>query len=344
MTFQNPHSLPLRTRLTALALAASIGWGGAAALAPNYLDGAGEGFNDPTLGADRKNAFEYALGLWASVLGEAYSGETVVVDAQFDPLGGGATSAVLGFGGPLGSGFALPGTSPLPGNVFYSGALRNHISGSDQVAGSEARSTFNSDVDGAALGSTVWYYGIDNMAPPGTLDFVTTALHEIGHGLGWSGTLDVSETLPDTSPNPGYGDYLNGALINSFDHFVERTPDGAALSSLSTADRIAAVTGDDISWGGALGTAANGGTEPDFYSPNPTEPGSSYAHLDEGDFPLELMSPFETAGTGHGLPVDGLSLAILADQGWTIVPEPSSALLLFGTFGLIALRRRRYSV
>ena len=57
----------------------------AATLVPNYsLDGANEGFNDPTLGAQRKAAFEYALGLWSAVLGDAYTGETIVVDAQFN--------------------------------------------------------------------------------------------------------------------------------------------------------------------------------------------------------------------------------------------------------------------
>lgn len=134
---------------------------------------------------------------------------------------------------------------------------------------------------------------------------------------------------------------MNGTFINSFDSFVQRTSDSALLSTLTTADRIAAITSDNISWTGALGTAANGSVAPALYAPNPVEPGSSYSHLDETTFPLELMSPIATAGTGHTL--SPLTLAILEDQGWTIVPEPSAALLLLILAGACAVRRHRFS-
>ncbi|MDB4525640.1 PEP-CTERM sorting domain-containing protein [Akkermansiaceae bacterium] len=309
-----------------------------ASLVPNYLDGANEGFNDATLGAQRQAAFEYALGLWSNVLGESYGGETVVVDTQFNPLGGSPTSATLGFAGPLGSGFVSnPANNPTGNNnVFFPGALRNHLNQTDSVDGSEITSTFNSDVDGAVvLGSTTFYYGTDDNAPSGTTDFVSTALHEIGHGLGWTGTLDVDTTNGTTD-----GSYINGTLFNSYDFYVQRTSDGVALHTLGDADRFSAATGDNISWSGALGVAANSGTAPDLFAPTPSEPGSSYSHLDEGDFPTELMSPQATPGTGHTL--SPLTLAILEDQGWTItaVPEPGSALLL-SLAGLFLARRRR---
>lgn len=321
----------INPRVIITAVIGMIGSSQAAMLIPAYGDGTGEGFNDPTLGAQRRNAFEYALGLWSDVLGEAYSGETIEVDAVFDPLGGTPTSATLGFAGPLGSNFVTG--NPLGPNVFYPGALRNHLSGSDVVTGSEITATFNSDVDGnVVLGTTTFYYGTDDNAPAGTTDFVSTAIHEIGHGLGWTGTLNLN------SASGGFGDYLNGALINSFDFFVQRTSDGAPLSGLSTSDRLAATQGDDISWSGPLGIAANGGTEPDLFAPNPAQSGSSYAHLDEGDFPTELMSPQATPGTGHAL--SPLTLSILQDQGWTLtpIPEPSSALL--AAIGLLLLGRR----
>ena len=191
-----------------------------ATLLPVYNDGSGEGFNDPTLGADRKSAFEFALSLWSNVLVDSYIGEVIEVEVQFDPLGGSASSATLAQAGPRGSG-SVSG-DPLGSNVFYPGALRNHLSGSDQVqptvenvSGAEISATFNSDVDGSVvLGSTTFYYGIDDNAPSNTTDFVSTALHEIGHGLGWSGSLKTVD-----------GEYLNQdpERINSFDFFVQRT-------------------------------------------------------------------------------------------------------------------------
>jgi hypothetical protein len=304
----------------------------AATLSPNYLDAAGEGFNDPTLGADRKAAFEYALGLWSSVLVDSYVGETVVVDVEFNPLGGTPTSATLGSAGPVNIGNVSSSNNPTgDNNVFFATGLRNHLQGTDvQGAGvSEISARFNSDVDGeVVLGSTTFYYGTDDNAPALTTDFVSTALHEIGHGLGWSGTAST-----------GDGSYLNGAVITSYDYFVQRTSDGVALRTLSDANRLAAITNDNISWSGALGLAANGGTAPDLFAPNPGQPGSSYSHLDEGDFPTELMSPTATAGTGHTL--SPLTIAILRDQGWTInVPEPGS-LVLVALGGLFLGRRRR---
>lgn len=298
-----------------------------ATLVPLYSDGSGEGFNDPSLGADRRNAFEFALSLWSVVLNDAYVGETIEVETTFDPLGGSPTSATLGSAGPNGSGFVLG--NPLGPNVFYPGALRNHLSGSDVVAGAEISATFNSDVDGnVVLGTTTFYYGIDDNAPANTTDFVSTALHEIGHGLGWSGTLDTDD-----------GTYLNGVLINSYDFFVQRTSDTMPLENLSAADRLTAATNDDISWSGPDGIAANGGTAPDLFGPNPAAPGSTYSHLDEGDFPTELMSPQATPGTGHS--ISPLTAAILSDQGWSIteVPEPSGLLLL--ATGLLFCGRRR---
>ena len=307
-----------------------------ATLLPVYNDGSGEGFNDPTLGADRKSAFEFALSLWSNVLVDRYIGEVIEVEVQFDSLGGSASSATLGFAGPRGSG-SVSG-DPLGSNVFYPGALRNHLSGSDQVGGAEITATFNSDVDGnVILGTTTFYYGTDDNAPSGTTDFVSTALHEIGHGLGWSGTL---RTVDGEFEGESAGEYLNDTLINSFDYFVQRTSDTTPLENLSAAERLTAATTDDISWSGAAGVAANGGTAPDLFGPDPAKPGSSYSHLDEGDFPTELMSPQATDGTGHTL--SPLTLAILEDQGWatTTVPEPSG-LLLLATSLLCWGRRKR---
>lgn len=337
---QRNSSVSKRAIGTLLSLSALSAVHGAS-LVPNYLDGANEGFNDATLGAQRQAAFEYALGLWSNVLVDSYVGETVVVDAQFDGLGGTPTSATLGFASPQNSTFVSPANNPtFNPNVFFAGALGNHLEGSDQsgtgTGNNEIEATFNSDVDGAVvLGSTTFYYGTDDNAPSGTTDFVSTALHEIGHGLGWSGSLDVDSTNGNVD-----GSYLNSSFITSYDHFVQRTSDGSALEGLSEADRFSAATGDNISWSGALGIAANSGIAPDLFAPNPGQPGSSYSHLDEGDFPTELMSPQATPGTGHTL--SPLTLAILEDQGWTIVavPEPGSALLL-SLAGLFLARRRR---
>src|SRR6185503_3308982 len=68
--------------------------------------------------------------------------------------------------------------------------------------GADISIEFGSDVD--------WDYVPDGVAPPGTFSFVYTAMHEIGHGLGFFDTFD-----PDT------GEVSNG-LPTPYDIHINR--------------------------------------------------------------------------------------------------------------------------
>ena len=47
--------------------------------------------------------------------------------------------------------------------------------------------TFNSQIDNGCLGAgSRFYYGLNGNVPPGQTSFVNVALHEMGHGLGFS--------------------------------------------------------------------------------------------------------------------------------------------------------------
>lgn len=298
----------------------------------NYLDGANEGFNDTsvyggsTLGAVRRNAFEFAMNIWGSALAPSYAGETITIDASFDGLGGTSTSATLAQARV--SHENLNTSNPL----IYAAALANHLVGYDYSGTSENEGTitFNSDIDGSTvLGTKTWYYGTDNNAGANQIDFVSTALHEIGHTLGFAGRMQ----------NDGsYKDFL----FNQYDFFVVRTSDNALLWSLSQADRYDAIIGDNISWSGAQAIAANGGVLPKLYAPSTWESGSSYSHLDETTFALELMSPLYTDGTTHE--ISALTMGMMVDMGWTsAVPEPGTLAVwsvLAITTSLVRRRRR----
>src|SRR5439155_23254258 len=81
--------------LGATALVPLAGTATAARLTIANLDGAGEGFNDPTpvapvggnpgttVGAQRLFVFQYAANIWGSLLSDNI---TILVDANFDPL------------------------------------------------------------------------------------------------------------------------------------------------------------------------------------------------------------------------------------------------------------------
>ncbi len=133
-------------------------------------EGATEGFNDATLGAQRKAAFQFALNIWGTKLQNSYLGETIRVMATFDNLGGTASSAVLGSAGPAGlnANYSPPVNPKYQTNTWYAAALANHIKQSDLYtsgSGNEISAQFNSDVDNATvLGSKDFYYGTDGNA------------------------------------------------------------------------------------------------------------------------------------------------------------------------------------
>jgi len=306
----------------------------------NYLDGANEGFNDTsvyggsTLGAVRRNAFEFAMNIWGSALAPSYAGETITIDASFDGLGGTSTSATLAQAG-TNRHWDLNDTNPL----LYADALANHNVGYDILVGtSEGNAIFNSDVDGSTvLGTKTWYYGTDNNAGANQIDFVSTALHEIGHTIGFQGLIAQDGSYTGSITGGAFSEYFS-----QYDYFVVRTSDQSILRNLSQTDRATAITNNDISWGGAQAIAANGGTLPKLYAPSTWASGSSYSHLDETTFALELMSPLYTDGTTHE--ISALTMGMMVDMGWTsAVPEPGTLAVwsvLAITTSLVRRRRR----
>lgn len=290
------------------------------------LEGANEGFNDPTLGASRKLAFEHALSIWGSYINNSYTGEQVVVRAEFNPLGGSATSATLGSAGPE----TLAVTT---GTFFADAALANHIRQTDVNGGThEINVQFNSDVDGSVvLGSNKFYYGTDKNSGSDK-DFVSLAMHEIAHGLGFSSDIKSD------------GSWLNPTLTKEYDRFLyDAAIGGTALKDMTTnAARLAAITSGNLYWGGANAVAAYNGNRVKLYAPNPYEEGSSVSHVDEGEFGHLMLSP-QFNGNLINHKVSDVELGMMEDMGWDVIyniPEPS----VFGMLLIVAgasLGRRR---
>ena len=270
-----------------------------------YDDAADQGFLDPTLGPQRRAAFEAAVDQWAATLGGTVP---VLIAADMLPLGGTGSAAVLASTGAVTLHRNFEGGQPA---TWYAAALANQIAGRD-VNGptlAEIATTFNADVDGpSALGSVQWYYGLDGQAG-GDIDFLTIALHEIGHGLGFLDTVDATAgTFQLDDPS-----ILERMLAR---------PEIGALSALLPAERLAAIVAPgDLWWSGPAVVAFNGSPLP-VYTPDPFQPGSSIAHWNTNP-PGELMAPFYS-GPNHDF---GALLPALVDMGWTLAgaaPTPRS--------------------
>ena len=80
-------------------------------------------------------------------------------------------------------------TLPDGSEVVVSGALANHIAGSDVNPGPEMTIEFNSNSN--------WYTQVNTneLAGSGKLDFISAVLHEICHGMGFFGSATVSGVI-----------------------------------------------------------------------------------------------------------------------------------------------------
>lgn len=289
-------------------------------------DGAGEGFNDPTvavpvggnpgatLGAQRLNAFTYAANLWAARLS---SSVTIVVNAQMNPLTCTVGSAVLGSAGA--TTVHKDFTNRPVAATWYCQALANSRAGVDLApANPDINATFNSTLNGSAgcLGGRKWYYGYDKSPPGNDIDFVSVVVHELGHGLGFQTFVDLT----------------SGTKFNGFNdtYMLKLNQSGAVPAdypSMTNAQRIAASTSDpNLRWTGANVTAYHpfipltaglSGSYVRVHAPGTQQPGSSVSHFSTALLPNEVMEPSYT-GPNHNI---NLTLELMKDIGWTVIPS-----------------------
>jgi autotransporter-associated beta strand protein len=276
----------------------------------DYSGDTGEGFNDPANGQMRRTALEFAANIWGALLPAAYPGETIGIRAVVNPIGDATSMALASAGSNLivkNFGSSRP---EYQTDTYYAQSLANHLKGSDlDPAEYEIGITFNSNVGTTgALADRAWYYGTDGALPANTpttfyRDFVTVALHEIGHGLGFSSLFKADGTYDTSQQYPAI-----------YDRFLTFGPGGTPLPEMSPSGRALALSSDNLFWDGDAGRAANGGMPVKMYAPT-TYDDSSTSHIDETTFPDGLLSPIYS-GVLH---VPGaIERGILRDMGWDV--------------------------
>lgn len=151
-----------------------------------------------TRGQQALTVFQFAADLWGSVL---QSDVAIINTATFTPLSCDATSGVLGSSGTNYI-FAFNAPAPagaLPG-VWYHSALADALSGTDAAMENDnppntpdIRSRFNSKLGSTGcMDTSGWYFGLDGKTPSGKINFLNVVMHEMAHGLGFSGFNDLS--------------------------------------------------------------------------------------------------------------------------------------------------------
>lgn len=278
-----------------------------------------------------RTAVDYAMRIWSSLLGGTIP---IVVDVCWTTLGGN----LLAQGGP--SAFYQNFTGATQNNTVYPIALANQLNDSDfNGIGVEMQIRFNS--------ARSWYSGTDGQVPAGQFDLVSVALHELGHGIGFAGTMNWDN---GTAPNEcdgtnGAGCY--GSTPDIYDRFTQNTGGQSLLSLPNNSVQLGnLLIGNALVFAGANATAVNGNAAPRLFAPAAWQLGSSHQHLDEATFngtAHVLMTPTLNAREAIHHPGE-VMLGVLRDLGWRIRNfsvtfvnrnntdyEDGSALYLFNT-------------
>ncbi len=216
-----------------------------------------------------------------------------------------ASESTLGYsgGGPLLRDFT---NAPRSG-TWYAGSLANSLAGTDlDTSKYDMYITFNKNF--------AWYTGVDANPPADLFDLESVALHEICHGLNFSGSMryasDVANWGYDTGYPNVYDTYMRDGSGNSLIDASVYANKSSALGS--------AVTSNDLWFHGPQAMSGNGGSRVKMYAPTTWKSGSSYSHLDHDTFVTgnnRLMRYAIAKGTAIHDP-GPVAMGILKDLGW----------------------------
>lgn len=246
-----------------------------------------------------KQAFAYSIDLWSHIL---KSSVPIRVNATWAAL----TTGVLGSTAPGGIYTRVPGS--LLYNTYYASAI------ADKIFGKYIDSTQVSDIniEISSSSSIKWYFGTDGVPHTGKYDLATIVLHEITHGLGFTGTMGVSGTLG------GWG-YDNPPVPEAFDYFVYSASGNRVINSSvypNPSTTLKSILTNPLYFNGPVERKANNGLKALLYAPATWSGGSSVYHLDPSNAAINaLMEP--SIGTAMAIHDPGpITEGILGDIGW----------------------------
>ena len=248
--------------------------------------------------ANVKQVFEQAASIWASVLA---SDVPIRISVRWRSL----ASGVLGSAGAYSSVRNFVGANRL--NTWYPIALAEkmaHRNLSQNETDPDILATFNSDFPD-------WYIGIDGFPTTKQIDLYSVVLHEMGHGLGFIGQINVSGT------EAGYG------APGIFDQFMVNAS-GAALMDTLKFKNPSTTLKTQISTNNLFLSSPsilrnNNGEKAKLYAPTNYTDGSSVYHVDQAKYkvgdPNALMTP-QIARGETTREVGPIVTAAFGDFGW----------------------------
>lgn len=245
---------------------------------------------------EQQKAFQFAVEIWQNLI---YSPVPIRVKAAMVSLDKGT----LGSCGP--TDYIKNFNSTQIWNCYYPVAMAEKLLGEELNSSTEfdLSARFNKDISN-------WYFGTDGKTPDNQYDFVSTVLHELTHGLGFTGYFYTDR---------GRGGYGDDGLSAAFDQFVKNKTGDRLVNTTLFPNPSVALYQNLTSNGLEFNTKMADGIFPRLYAPTTWDSGSSLYHLDDSSYsfgnPNSLMTPF--TGKGEAIHDPGPnSLAMMYEMGW----------------------------
>lgn len=241
-----------------------------------------------------KSAFLYAISIYENLIS---SPVPIKVQVNWETMG----TNVLSSSSP--SSFYKNFDGARLADVYYPVALVEKLA-EKEFNGSEADiiCTFNKNIN--------WYLGTNGDGPSNQYDMVTVALHEIVHGLGFSGFFNVENGVGDLKGSNGFPSIYDICVYNVLNQQVANSTNfnapSADLKNVLVSDNLV-IKGND------------GKDKEKLYAPTSWNNGSSIYHYNECGFAKgdanALMTPHIFKGEAIHHPGDK-TLELLAEFGW----------------------------
>ncbi|NQU88581.1 MAG: T9SS type A sorting domain-containing protein [Mariniphaga sp.] len=244
-----------------------------------------------------KSSFEYAIGIWEQLI---ESDVPIYITARWSNM----SVNTLASCGP--TGYYRNLDNFYYRNKFYPVAVAEKINGVEITGENspDVSATFNKNVD--------WYTGTDGNCPDELTDLVSVVLHEMAHGLGFTGFLYAEEESGEYYDPPGIFDQY---VANYQKQYLIDT----SLFNNPSAELFEQLVSNALYFRSPATLFEGNGIAPRLFSPSSWDDGSSVYHLNENSYRAgninSMMTPF--AGLGEAVHNPGpIAMAILADIGW----------------------------
>lgn len=267
--------------------------------------------------AEAQIAINYAIDIWSYLIQTSDFTRTIKIEVRWEDLGYSTSgSYTLAKCGPQ----SFYNSTSLPqSGIQYPIALAEELLNQNLNGDScEIKVTINSN------SQVNWYYGTDGMPVVNRPDLVSTALHEIAHGLGYNTSFDVLGSVGLKG--------LTGCSEDSSSFIIRYDQFGAIGSSYPAVDKLmhysdstsllkAKLTGENLFFSGENAFLLNQNKIPKLYCPSVWDDGSSYTHLDDATFPAGSSNSLMTHSQDNAEVIHSpgeVGLGILKDLGWNV--------------------------